>query len=154
MAFGMKKKRFKAPRVATVVGEGTEIEGNLHFTGGLHVDGIIRGNVSSDPSDDNATLTLSEHGTILGDVKVSNAFLNGSVTGDVHAVHRVELAPKARVNGTVCYDMLEMAMGAAVNGKLVHVDEFQQVQALEAPPAEGAAETVVAEDDVVHIRQP
>ena len=43
MAF--KKKRFRAPKIATVIGKGTWIEGNVGFSGGLHVDGVIKGNV-------------------------------------------------------------------------------------------------------------
>jgi len=35
----------------------------------------------------------------------------------------VELAPNAKVNGTVYYRLLEMAMGAEVNGQLVHTEE-------------------------------
>ena len=41
------------------------------------------------------------------------------MVGDVYANERVELA-NARVSGTVYYRLLEMAMGAEVNGKLVH----------------------------------
>ena len=36
---------------------------------------------------------------------------------------RVELATNARVSGTVYYRLLEMAMGAEVNGQLVHSEE-------------------------------
>ena len=32
-------KRFKAPRVSTVIGQGAVITGDLAFSGGLHLDG-------------------------------------------------------------------------------------------------------------------
>ena len=123
MAF--KKKRFRAPKIATVIGKGTWIEGNVGFSGGLHVDGVIKGNVLSDADDESATLTLSDEGLIEGNVRVANVMLNGRVMGDVIASNRVELAPKARITGTVTYALLEMAMGAEVNGKLVHADEAE-----------------------------
>lgn len=119
------KRRFRSPKISTVVGKGTEIEGNVSFTGGLHVDGVIKGDVVSASQDDKATLTLSDFGSIEGNVKVSNAFLNGTVIGDVIATHRVELAPKARITGTVTYALLEMSMGAEVNGKLIHAEEVE-----------------------------
>lgn len=126
MRFGMRKKRFRAPKITTVIGKETQIRGDIQFSGGLHVDGVIKGNVSSAEGDERATLTLSEDGSIEGDVRVANVMLNGNVIGDVYAGHRVELAPKSRITGTVCYDLLEMAMGAEVNGQLVHAQDMEQ----------------------------
>lgn len=115
-------KRFKPPKVSTVIGQGTVITGDVEFSGGLHLDGAVKGNVSGD-TDSRATLTVSEQGQVEGDVRVENLILNGTVKGDVYATERAELAPNARVTGTVYYRLLEMAMGAEVNGQLVHSDE-------------------------------
>ena len=121
--FGKKKQKFHAPRISTVIGSGTEIEGDIHFTGGLHVDGVVKGDVVSGQEDGAATLTLSEEGKIEGNVRVANVMLNGTVVGDVIAANRVELAPQARITGTLTYALLEMSMGAEVNGKLIHSGE-------------------------------
>ncbi|MCP3670522.1 MAG: polymer-forming cytoskeletal protein [Gammaproteobacteria bacterium] len=121
MRFG----KTKAPKIATVVGAGTKVIGDIFFSGGLHVDGHIRGNVQAEP-DSTSALTLSEQGLIEGDISVPNVVVNGEVNGDVHGGHRVELAPKAKVTGTVYYNLLEMAMGASVNGQLIHSDEQQR----------------------------
>ena len=124
--FGKSKKKFRAPRISTVVGSGTEIHGDIRFVDGLHVDGVIKGDVISDPQDPGATLTLSELGTIEGNVRVGNVMLNGTVVGDVIAANRVELAPKARITGTLTYALLEMSMGAEINGKLIHAEQEQK----------------------------
>jgi len=121
--FGKSKNKFRVPKISTVIGSGTEIRGDIHFVSGLHVDGVIKGDVISDPQDQGATLTLSELGTIEGNVRVANVMLNGTVVGDVVASNRVELAPKARIVGTLTYSLLEMSMGAEVNGKLIHAGE-------------------------------
>jgi cytoskeletal protein CcmA (bactofilin family) len=115
-------RRFKAPKIATVIGLGTAVKGDLQFSGGLHVDGSVHGNVVAD-QDERSTLILSEQGLIEGDVRVPNIILNGKVVGDVFASQRVELASNARVSGTLYYKALEMAMGAEVNGKLVFSEE-------------------------------
>jgi len=112
----------KTPDLKTIIGVGTEIIGDLHFTGGLHVDGIVKGNVTADQGA-RSVLTVSENGNIEGEVRVPNITINGVVMGDVYASQRVELAPKARVTGTVYYHLLEMAMGAEVNGQLIRADE-------------------------------
>ena len=42
-------KRFKPPKVATVIGQGTLITGDVAFSGGLHLDGSLTGNVTGGP---------------------------------------------------------------------------------------------------------
>jgi cytoskeletal protein CcmA (bactofilin family) len=117
--FGKGKKVKKAnARVDTIIGQQTQVEGDLHFTGGLHIDGRIKGNVIAE-NGSGSVLTVSENGSIEGDVTVPNVILNGSVAGDVHSEERIELAAKARVTGNVYYNLIEMTGGAAVNGNLV-----------------------------------
>lgn len=112
-------KRHRRARIDTLVGQRTEVHGDVHFSGGLHVDGTVKGNVIAESGGD-ALLTLSEEGCIEGEVRVPTVILDGRVNGDVHAAERVELAAHARVTGNVYYNLIEMAVGAAVNGKLVH----------------------------------
>ena len=114
-----KKSKSTTAKVDTIIGQQTRIEGDVHFSGGLHVDGRIKGGVIAD-SDSTSVLTVSEHGSVEGDVRVPTVILNGKVTGDVRSSERIELAAKARVDGDVYYNLIEMAMGAAVNGSLVH----------------------------------
>jgi len=115
-------RRKRAKKVDSFIGRQSELSGDLRFSGGLYVDGIIRGNVCAE-EDSSAFLALSEHGTIEGEVNVPNVQINGAVNGDVRAYSHVELAPNARVNGNVYYRLIEMAIGAEVNGKLVHLAE-------------------------------
>ncbi|MES9832616.1 MAG: polymer-forming cytoskeletal protein [Candidatus Thiodiazotropha sp. DIVDIV] len=146
--FGNSKKKLRTPRITTVIGSGTEIRGDITFKNGLHIDGTIKGNVISDQEDPSATLTLSELGTIDGNVRVGNVMLNGTVVGDVFAGNRVELAPRARITGTLTYAMLEMAMGAEVNGKLIHAadqDPLQLAYDGEEDQSKTVSETVVSD---------
>lgn len=113
------RKKIKTSRIDSLIGRQTEVQGNFYFSGGLHVDGTVQGNVSSE-DDSGSVLTVSEHGTIEGEVNVPNIVLNGVVVGDVHVTNHIELAANARVTGNVYYSTIEMAMGAEVNGNLVH----------------------------------
>lgn len=114
-----KKSKGVSTKVDTIIGQQTRIEGDIHFSGGLHIDGRIKGGVIAE-SGSGSVLTISEHGNIEGDVRVPTVILNGQVTGDVRSAERIELAAKAKVDGDVYYNLIEMAMGAAVNGSLVH----------------------------------
>ena len=46
--------------------------------------------------------------------------INGIVNGDVHASRHVELLSNAKIKGNVYYNLVELSIGAEVNGKLVH----------------------------------
>ncbi|QTR50066.1 bactofilin family protein [Candidatus Thiothrix anitrata] len=110
-------QKIRRAQVDTLIGRGTTIDGDLRFSGGLHIEGVIKGNLAADGDD--ATLILSEHGHIQGEVRVPSMVLNGMIDGDVFASGKVELFEKARICGDVYYNLLEMAVGAEVNGKLV-----------------------------------
>jgi cytoskeletal protein CcmA (bactofilin family) len=128
------RKKTAIGKIDTLIGDQTEITGDVRFSGGLHIDGTVKGNVIA-TGDGNAVLMLSEHGRIEGEVRVPNVVLNGAVTGDVHASERIELASKARVNGNVFYTLIEMAMGAEVNGSLVHRGVTNPVSGVESLPS-------------------
>ena len=114
-----KQKTNKALKIDTLVGPKTRINGDVEFVGGFHLDGHIMGNVTCiEPGED--TLSVSEGGCIEGSVAVTNIVLNGVVKGDIVAGNRVELGPKAKVLGNVHYLTIESAVGAQINGKLVH----------------------------------
>lgn len=118
--FGNKSNK-QSSEIDSLVGTSTRIRGDVHFSGGLHVDGVIKGNVVAER--EGSVLTTSDKGRIEGDVRVHNIVLNGEVVGDVYSTQHIELAPNARVTGNVYYNVIEMSMGAAVNGALIHMDE-------------------------------
>lgn len=115
-----KSKPIKSAKVDTLVGPGTVIDGDLVFTGGLHVEGQIKGNVRSKSDDEHAILILNENGLIEGDVHVPIIIVNGIIKGDLYSSSRAELAEDAKIHGTVYYNLLEMSVGAEINGSLVH----------------------------------
>jgi cytoskeletal protein CcmA (bactofilin family) len=105
-------------RIDTLVGKSAKVAGDVEFTGGLHLDGRVAGNVRAD-NDPAATLSVSETGAIDGNVEVPNVVLNGAVRGDILARDRVVLGATARVQGNVHYGVIEMTLGAEIKGKLV-----------------------------------
>ena len=118
------KKQRRHTVVDTLVGASTKLNGDLTFEGGCHIDGTVEGSVSADAGS-NSALSVSEDGIVEGGVTVPYVVLHGIVRGDVYANQRVELGPTARVIGNVYYNLIEMAIGAEINGKLVHQPEGQ-----------------------------
>jgi cytoskeletal protein CcmA (bactofilin family) len=119
-----RKNRQTHKGVETLVGPETKISGDVFFRGHCHVDGIVKGSVSADP-DTSSILSIADTGTVDGGVTVPFVVLNGIVKGDVFANQRVELGSTARVVGNVYYNLIQMAEGAEINGKLVHQPEGQ-----------------------------
>jgi cytoskeletal protein CcmA (bactofilin family) len=105
--------------IDSLIGISTSIEGNVHFKGGLRIDGHVKGNVIADVDED-SMLVISEHAKVEGEVRVAHLVVNGEIVGPVHSTELLELQPKARITGDVYYKALEMHGGALVSGKLTH----------------------------------
>ena len=118
----LRSRKRKQPAIGTLIGAGARVHGDIEFSGGIHIDGYVRGNVVA-AGETASSLSISERGCVEGTVSVSQVLLNGTVNGDVLASDRVELGPRARVIGNVRYSLIEMAVGAEVNGKLIHDSE-------------------------------
>ena len=141
--FGRKQRRHSV--IDTLIGSNSKVNGDLIFHGGCHIDGAVKGSVSADADSDSA-LSISQDGSVEGGVSVPYVVLNGIVRGDVVASQRVELGSTARVIGNVYYNLIEMAIGAEINGKLVHQPagqvpllEQESSQAPSATPAPGTS---------------
>ncbi len=117
--FGSNKK-IKSSKIDTLIGQGVEVTGDVKFEGGLHLDGKIKGNVTTSDSAEGSVLVISDRGCVEGDVHVAYAVINGEVTGNVFATEKLELSARARISGNVEYNLLEMASGAEINGQMLH----------------------------------
>ncbi|QSX74758.1 polymer-forming cytoskeletal protein [Lysobacter arenosi] len=116
-------------QVDTLIGPQVVIRGDLHFSGGLYVEGRILGKVIAQEGQ-KATLTLAEQGSIEGEVRAPVVVINGQLSGDVYASERVELAAKARVQGNVHYQVVEMLAGSVLTGRLIHAEAHAEARAM------------------------
>jgi cytoskeletal protein CcmA (bactofilin family) len=114
-----RKQPNKAVKIDTLIAVDTKINGDVEFAGGLHLDGYINGNVRA-VAEEGSLLSVSESGCVDGSVAAASVVLNGVIKGDIESAERVELGAKARVLGNVHYTLIETAVGAQINGKLIH----------------------------------
>jgi cytoskeletal protein CcmA (bactofilin family) len=137
--FGRRKQT--STRIDTLLGKTANLQGDLEFSGGLHLDGRVNGNVRSN-AEDGGALSVSESGFIEGNVEVTNIVMNGTVNGDMFARDRLVLGGSARVNGNVHYGVIEMAPGAVITGKLIPLGNGAgKASPADIPEAETPAET-------------
>jgi cytoskeletal protein CcmA (bactofilin family) len=121
-------------RIDCLIGAGTTIEGSITFSGGLRVDGRVRGDVIAADGKP-GTVVLSEQAQIEGEIRVSHVVINGTVVGAVHAAEYVELQAKANVTGDVYYKTLEIQLGAVVQGRLVYQNDGKSDKVVQFKPA-------------------
>ena len=132
------KPKAKSGAADTLITQQTKIAGDVEFTGVLHLDSEVKGNVIS-PHDSESLLSIHKNGRIEGEVRVPHILIMGEVIGDVYASEHIELKENAVIHGNVYYNLIEMEMGAKVNGKLVN-DDVKPRLALNHQP--GVAKTV------------
>ena len=116
------KGGFSSSNATTLISHDTEIVGDVNFSGNLDIEGTIRGNVTAVSGKD-AVIRIVEKGLVEGEIRAPSVIINGTVKGDVHSSKHLELAAKARVQGNVEYTLVEMAVGAEVNGGLKHASD-------------------------------
>ncbi len=120
------KARPKSGAADTLITVDTKITGDVSFSGVLFVDGHIKGNVTAQEGN-HSLLTVGSQGHIEGEIKVPQVVIYGYVNGDVHTSENLNLQKDSRVEGNVYYNLLQMAMGASVNGKLVKKDTARKL---------------------------
>jgi len=143
MAESTRSKTSEKPcnTIDTLIGVKTEIKGDITFAGGLRIDGKINGNIIAE-GDGSSTLVLSEHAEVAGNVDVPHMVLNGKIKGNVHCAQRIELQPQAEIYGDLHYKIIEMALGATINGNLV-----REAESTEAKGAVAKLKTVGGSQD-------
>lgn len=121
--FARKKqpKELMRAQINTLIGKDTTVVGVIKFKGGLHVIGTIKGGAESE--DENSLLIINEGALVTGDIYVNHLIVNGTVEGNVYVKGKVELFDKAHIEGDVHYGLIELPVGAQLNGKLIRYDE-------------------------------
>lgn len=104
----------------TLIARGTEVTGELQFSGNLEIEGVIRGNIVADEGVDSAVVRVQPSGEVYGDIVSPTVIINSTVKGNIYSSKRVELVERAVVTGDVHYQVIEMVKGSQVNGSLLY----------------------------------
>lgn len=107
--------------IDTLIGANAEVKGTVVFSGGLRIDGKVKGNIMAPGQDNSSTVILSERAEVDGNVQAPHITLQGRIRGNVHSSERIEVQRKAEITGDVHYKMMEIAVGATVDGNLVPI---------------------------------
>ena len=120
--------------VASVIGSGVSIEGELRFSGVLRVDGIVRGKISTLPGQ-LGTLIVGAGGRIDGEVAATEVVVHGTLSGVVVRCGNLALASTATVTGHLHYASIDVSPGAIVEAQLVNRATSDEAEAATPEPA-------------------
>ncbi len=136
----MANTKTKMDKGVTLIAGHTEVVGDVRFTDQLFVSGKVVGNILAD--NEKATLIVGDDGWVSGEIRVPNVVINGNVEGDIYSTHKIEMAPLAVVRGNVYYKVIEMQLGAVVDGVLMHEQSAEDARSRNGAAAEeGSADS-------------
>lgn len=121
--------------VASVIGSGVTLEGDVRFSGVLRVDGTVRGKISA-LEGQSATLIVGSGARVDGEVRVPHLVVHGTLNGVITQCDKLELAATARLTGgQLCYGSMDVSPGAIIQAELVSRPAIDQAEAAAAEPS-------------------
>ena len=131
----------------TLIAKDAELVGDITFSSQLVVNGLLRGSVTAEET--GAAMTVSPDGRVVGDIRAPTVLIHGRVDGTVYSLEHLEIADGAIIQGDLHYSVLQMHMGASVQGRLIHSvpDEVEKTTSpAQAGSGDAPADSVGASD--------
>jgi cytoskeletal protein CcmA (bactofilin family) len=110
----MKFRRKESEEISGFLDKGTNVTGELHFSGTLRIDGNFHGSIATDD-----ILVIGEHATVHADIKVGEIEIHGRVCGNIEGKRRVEIHPTGRVRGDIRCPALVVSPGSVFDGRSI-----------------------------------
>ena len=101
----------KADKISTFLGEGTEFEGKLKFSGALRLDGHFKGEILGE-----GTLIVGEKAEIEADIRIPSLLNSGKIQGHIVADKKIELFAPGQIFGNIQTPCLVLNEGASLEG--------------------------------------
>lgn len=110
--FNNKIKQTNPVAISNIIGQGSHLEGNIHTTGNLRIEGKVTGGIKA-----KAKVVLSHTAQIEGNIVAQNAEIGGEVKGSIEVIELLVLKSTAMVWGDIITSKLVFEEGACFDGK-------------------------------------
>jgi cytoskeletal protein CcmA (bactofilin family) len=94
-----------------LIGNGTEIKGNIYSNGDLRIDGLIKGNIQA-----TGKVVVGSTGRVEGEIECQNADISGEVKANIRVAELLSLKSNATVSGDILTNKLAIEPGAVFTG--------------------------------------
>lgn len=100
-----------ASNTSAYLDAGSRISGKLSFETPARIDGQVEGEINAKDS-----LAIGEGAVVSAQIKADSVVVAGKVSGDIVAIHRIEIKPSAKVLGNITAPVLVINEGALFEG--------------------------------------
>jgi len=94
-----------------IIGNGTEIKGDIKTNGDLRIDGFIKGTISA-----TGKVVVGSTGKVEGEISCQNADISGDVKAHIKVTELLSLKANAVVSGDILTNKLAIEPGAVFTG--------------------------------------
>ena len=94
-----------------IIGNGTEIKGNIKSNGDLRIDGFIKGTIQA-----TGKVVVGTTGKVEGEINCQNADISGEVKAHIKVIELLSLKANAVVSGDIFTNKLAIEPGAVFTG--------------------------------------
>jgi cytoskeletal protein CcmA (bactofilin family) len=107
----MSKNLIQETPSVNIIGNGTEIKGDIYSNGDLRIDGAIKGNIQS-----SGKVVVGSTGRVEGEINCQNADISGEVKAHIKVKELLSLKASAVVSGDILTSKLAIEPGAVFTG--------------------------------------
>ncbi len=105
-------KKDENVKISTIIGRGSECDGDFSSTGSVRMDGVVNGCLNV-----GGTVIVGATGVVNGDIRAKAAIIGGQVLGNIDAPEKIELIASAQVFGDVSTGILVIDEKAVFQGR-------------------------------------
>jgi cytoskeletal protein CcmA (bactofilin family) len=110
---GQKKKAADYAGINTLIGDGTQVRGEIISKGSVRLGGEFEGKISAQ-----GDVLVGEGSSVTGNITGSKVIVSGEVNGNITAFSGLEVTKTGKVYGDVTSDKLIVDEGAIYKGKV------------------------------------
>jgi cytoskeletal protein CcmA (bactofilin family) len=106
-----RRNNTSSEKSCSLLGESTNVTGELEFSGIFRIDGNFHGSITTDN-----ILVIGEHAVVHADIRAGEIELHGSVFGSIEGKRAIAIHPTGRIRGDIETPVLVVSVGAALEG--------------------------------------
>lgn len=110
--FNNQRKIQDSPRIDTIIGPSSNIEGKINATGTVRIDGKYTGDIFTEED-----VLVGENGVINGNISSRNVSISGKVDGNIICNGLLEILPTGHLDGDIEVKKISISDGAIFKGK-------------------------------------
>jgi cytoskeletal protein CcmA (bactofilin family) len=107
-----KRRPLDEHNVATIIGPGTKIKGDVISKGTVRIEGEVEGKIECED-----TVVIHESGHVKADISGGQVIISGTVEGNTTATERLEITNQAKVVGNITAPRISSAEGVIFEGQ-------------------------------------